>query len=113
MDTLRVDRIKLRELRRARRLTGIDFAKLVGVGNNYISQIENGMREPSHRLREKMAQVLEVGIDDLLVSPARQQQPDPREQFLREAFRALPDEMQTELLAFASKLVGRARNGTD
>lgn len=41
------------------------FADEVGVGISYISQILNGKRSPSPKLAKKIAETLEVEIEDL------------------------------------------------
>lgn len=41
------------------------FADEVGVGISYISQIMNGKKSPSPKLAKKIAETLEVEIEDL------------------------------------------------
>jgi transcriptional regulator with XRE-family HTH domain len=55
-----IDRIKLRELRRSRKLTGKKLADMVGVGNRYISEIENGVNKPSQSLILRLAKALDA-----------------------------------------------------
>lgn len=43
------------------------FAAEVGVGISYISQILNGKRSPSPKLAKKIAETLEVEIEDLFI----------------------------------------------
>lgn|SRR5690554_5865756 len=98
----------LYQWRKANKVSQAKVADMLGVDVMTVSRWEAGIHHP----QGKKAQAIKM----LISAPLRSSLPpeaDPREQFLREAFRALPDEMQTELLAFASKLVGRARNGTD
>ena len=62
------DRIRLRELRRAKRLKGIEFAKRIGCSNDHLSRIENGGTSPSRKLVERMAKVLRVPAESLYVA---------------------------------------------
>lgn len=41
------------------------FAREVGIGVSYLSQILNGKRSPSPKLAKKIAKTLEVEIEDL------------------------------------------------
>lgn len=43
------------------------FADEVGVGISYISQILNGKRSPSPKLAKKIAETLEVEIEELFI----------------------------------------------
>ncbi|MDP9316958.1 MAG: helix-turn-helix domain-containing protein [Chloroflexota bacterium] len=59
---------KVRELRLAKRLTQRDFADRLKVDFSYISKIENNKVEhqPSAELIQKMAQVLDADVEELL-----------------------------------------------
>ncbi|UXS59870.1 helix-turn-helix transcriptional regulator [Staphylococcus ureilyticus] len=41
------------------------FAEKIGVGVSYLSQILNGKKSPSPKLAKKIAETLEVEIEDL------------------------------------------------
>ena len=62
------DRIRLRELRRSRKLKGIEFAKRIGCSNDHLSRVENGGTSPSRKLMERMAKVLGVSAESLYVA---------------------------------------------
>lgn len=107
-----MDGLKLRELRRAHKLTGIEFAKMVGVGNNYVSQIENGVRQPSYRLLERMARVLKVSPSDLCEPADAPPDIDPRERILKAVFEILDEEGKAELLSIAGRLAAKHGKST-
>ncbi len=56
---------RIREIRRARGLRQVDLARIVGVFQSEISEIENGKRRPSVYLAKKIAKALRVSLDDL------------------------------------------------
>lgn len=55
----------IRRQRELHELSLREFAKLTGISNPYLSQIEHGRREPSERVLESMARALEVSADTL------------------------------------------------
>jgi DNA-binding XRE family transcriptional regulator len=57
----------VRAWREYRNMTLHDLAQKCSVTDAAISQIENGKREPSVKLLKKIAETLEVGLDDLVV----------------------------------------------
>jgi putative transcriptional regulator len=58
-------KIRIRDVRRQRGLRQVDLAKMVGVFQSEISEIECGKRVPSVYLAKKIAKALGVSIDDL------------------------------------------------
>jgi transcriptional regulator with XRE-family HTH domain len=55
-------------IRRQRELSELSmrrFAELAGISNPYLSQIERGLREPSERVLDAIASVLDVSVDAL------------------------------------------------
>jgi transcriptional regulator with XRE-family HTH domain len=55
-------------IRRQRELSELSmrqFAELAGISNPYLSQIERGLREPSERVLDAIASVLQVSVDTL------------------------------------------------
>jgi putative transcriptional regulator len=59
---------RIREVRKQKGLRQIDLAKMVGVFQSKISEIECGKRKPSIYLARKIAKALEVNLDDLFLS---------------------------------------------
>ena len=56
----------IRDAREAKGLTQEQFAKLVGVTQGAVAQWENGMTHPSFDKLMKIADVLEVPLDELV-----------------------------------------------
>jgi transcriptional regulator with XRE-family HTH domain len=55
-------------IRRQRELNEMSmrqFAQMAGISNPYLSQIERGLREPSEKVMESIAQTLQVSADAL------------------------------------------------
>jgi transcriptional regulator with XRE-family HTH domain len=55
-------------IRRQRELNEMSmrqFAEMAGISNPYLSQIERGLREPSEKVMESIAQTLQVSADAL------------------------------------------------
>ncbi|PID55315.1 MAG: transcriptional regulator [Micrococcales bacterium] len=55
-------------IRRQRELAEVpmrQLAAMTGISNPYLSQIENGLREPSNRVLTALAEALQVSVDDL------------------------------------------------
>ena len=105
------DRIGLRELRRARKMTGMEFAKKIGCGNDHLSRIENGGTSPSRKLAERMAKVLGVPVESLYLpagSPVRGALAarSSEENELLDAFRRLSPEHADHVLALTLGLAG-------
>lgn len=55
----------IRRHREFNRLTLRQFAALAGISNPYLSQIERGLRTPSARVVQAIAQSLQIKLDDL------------------------------------------------
>src|SRR3954453_11470646 len=56
----------IREQRQLAQLSLRELARLASVSNAYLSQVERGMHEPSIRVLNAVADVLEVPIGDLV-----------------------------------------------
>ena len=61
----------VRRQRELHELTMRQLADLVGISNPYLSQIEHGLREPSERVAEAIAQNLEMSAETLKRHRAR------------------------------------------
>jgi transcriptional regulator with XRE-family HTH domain len=69
---------RIRELRKAKRLSLRDVERTTGIGNAYLSQLERGVRNPpSRRVVERLADLYGVARAELLVLAGREQ-PRPR-----------------------------------
>jgi DNA-binding XRE family transcriptional regulator len=56
------------KIREQRGLTQVQLAELVGVNKFHISNIERGKATPSVKLLIKIANILNVSVDDLIMS---------------------------------------------
>ena len=61
----------VRRQRELHELTMRQLADLVGISNPYLSQIEHGLREPSERVLEAIAENLEMSAETLKRHKAR------------------------------------------
>ncbi len=57
---LEIDGMQLRRLRRARALSQRDLARITGIAQDTISQLETGKREAQPRTIRKLAEALSV-----------------------------------------------------
>ena len=62
MDTKKLLGLKIREIRRARKITQEKLSEVIGLDNGYISKVESGQNFPSLKTLEKMANALGVSI---------------------------------------------------
>lgn len=58
----------LRELRNNRNLTQEQTSKILSITKEYLSMLENGSRNPSDSLKEKMAKLYECDISDIFLA---------------------------------------------
>jgi transcriptional regulator with XRE-family HTH domain len=63
---LEVDGMQLRRLRRARALSQRDLARITGIAQDTISQLETGKREAQPRTIRRLAEVLRVEPSTLM-----------------------------------------------
>jgi transcriptional regulator with XRE-family HTH domain len=56
---------RIREIRKAKKLTLADVSERTGVSIAYLSDIERGNRNGSEATRQRIAGVLNVSVDDL------------------------------------------------
>jgi len=59
---------RIREFRKRKGLRQVDLARLVGIFQSELSEIERGTRKPSVYLAKKIAKALGVSLDDLFPS---------------------------------------------
>ena len=59
---------RIREFRKKKGLRQTDLARLVGIFQSELSEIERGIRKPSVYLAKKIAKALGVSLDDLFSS---------------------------------------------
>ena len=58
----------LKELREKNNLTQKEVADKLEVNKNYISMIENGSRNPSDKMKNKLAKIYKCSIIDIFLS---------------------------------------------
>ena len=100
---MKLDRIKLRELRRAKKMTGIGLAKAVGISNVTLSKIENGTQAMSNRLLLRVAKALGVEPSAICVDqPADSAALTAR---IHEILPQLGESERAEVLGLAARLL--------
>ncbi|MFC7330768.1 helix-turn-helix domain-containing protein [Marinactinospora rubrisoli] len=67
-DDIRVDGARLAHLRKRRRWSLAHLGQQVGRSPGYLSRIENGKRDPSWELVERLAEALEVPATDFVAA---------------------------------------------
>jgi transcriptional regulator with XRE-family HTH domain len=80
-------------IRRQRELSELSmrqFADLAGISNPYLSQIERGLREPSERVLDAIASVLQVSADTLYEGAGVQADQEPEDGAVEQAIREDP-----------------------
>jgi transcriptional regulator with XRE-family HTH domain len=78
-------------IRRQRELSELSmrqFARMVGISNPYLSQIERGLREPSERVMSAIAESLQTSADALYEQAGIDSDDDGGESAVVEAIRA-------------------------
>ena len=56
---------RIREFRKKKGLRQTDLARIIGIFQSEISEIETGIRKPSVYLAKRIAKALRVKVDDL------------------------------------------------
>lgn len=69
--------MKIRELRKAKKITMKEFGKIIGVAESTMSLYETGKRKPDPETLSKMADYLGVSVDCLMGREEAQPQPAP------------------------------------
>lgn len=58
--------LRLREIRKNRNLSQVELAKLAGVPQSYISELESGISKPGLETLVKLTKALDCKLDDLV-----------------------------------------------
>ena len=88
------------------------LADLVGISNPYLSQIEHGLREPSEKVLDAIAQNLELSVEALYEHSRRRAEEENDEPAVVAAIRADPKltaGQRQALVEVYDAFVGRAR----
>jgi transcriptional regulator with XRE-family HTH domain len=105
----------IRSQRELHDLTMRQLADLVGISNPYLSQIERGLREPSERVLEAIADNLEMSAETLKRHrPARTEAEAGEEPAVVAAIRADPElsaRQRRALIDTYEEFVARRRGG--
>ena len=80
----------IRRQRELNELSMRQFARMAGISNPYLSQIERGLREPSEKVVEAIADTLQVSADTLREEAGLAEPEEPGESGVVEAIRADP-----------------------
>jgi transcriptional regulator with XRE-family HTH domain len=78
----------IRRQRELGRLSMRQFAQLAGISNPYLSQIERGLREPSERVLEAIADALRVSTETLYEQAGINPDAEPETSAVVEAIRS-------------------------
>ena len=81
----------IRRQRELQELSMRQFANLVGISNPYLSQIERGLRAPSERVLDAIAEQLHVSAEVLQEHARASSDPDGEEPATLAAIRADPN----------------------
>lgn len=58
----------LKKLREKNKLTQKEVAERLNVNKNYISMLENGIRNPSDKMKEQLAKIYNCSVVDIFLS---------------------------------------------
>jgi len=102
----------IRRQRELQELSMRQFANLVGISNPYLSQIERGLRAPSERVLDAIAEHLHVSADVLQEHARAGAEPDGDEPAVLAAIRADPNltakQRQALIEVYTAFVSGRA-----
>lgn len=57
---------RIRAFRKLKRIQQMEFAKRLGISTTVLGKIERGQKVPSQELLEKMAQQLDIDVNELI-----------------------------------------------
>jgi transcriptional regulator with XRE-family HTH domain len=101
-------------IRRQRELQALSmrqFARMVGISNPYLSQIERGLREPSEQVLQGIADSLKTSVDVLYEQAGVPHDEDGVEPVVITAIRADPDlsaRQRSALIEIYASFTGRS-----
>jgi len=81
--------MRLREIRRAKNITQQQLGEVIGVNNSIISKYEKGLVVPPADKLARMAEFLQISVEDLIETPnveknpVRENTPDIKEEFIK------------------------------
>lgn len=70
----------IRRQRELSRMSMRQFAVVAGISNPYLSQIERGLREPSERVIEGIAEALQVSVEGLYEQAGIDREAEPEDE---------------------------------
>jgi transcriptional regulator with XRE-family HTH domain len=81
----------IRSQRELNELSMRQFAQMAGISNPYLSQIERGLREPSERVLDAIAETLRTSTETLYAQAGIDRDVEPETPAVVEAIRTDPD----------------------
>jgi putative transcriptional regulator len=98
-------KVRLKELRKARRWTQDDLASRLGVSKSHVSEMESGKKNPSGPVLDRMSKLFDVPVPDLL-SPDPTQAHDPLAVLIAR-FQAMGEADKAAILQMSERLLSR------
>lgn len=92
--------VRIKDIRNKRRITQEQLSESVGINTKYLSSIERGKENPTLNILLKLAQSLDVNLDEIF-SDIQIEDPENRRAMLN----SLLDEADDEQLKFAYKIL--------
>ena len=92
--------VRIKDIRNKRQITQEQLSESVGINTKYLSSIERGKENPTLNILLKLAQSLDVNLDEIF-SDIQIEDPENRRAMLN----SLLDEADDEQLKFAYKIL--------
>lgn len=92
---------KLFELRKSKKKTQVDMAKILGIAKTTYASYEQNRRTPDSEMQIKIADYFDITLDELNGRKMKDKEDDEFEAFMfddKDAFDALPDDVKQELI---------------